>query len=100
VGFVVDEVALGQVFFEYFGFPCQIIIPPNSPSSYSPEAGTIDLLVIPVPRLPNSIPPPFQLRKNTLLRAPKTSNISTENCKYSKNYFSPYYSRQLTIKVA
>jgi hypothetical protein len=23
VGFVVDEVALGQVFFEYFGFACQ-----------------------------------------------------------------------------
>jgi hypothetical protein len=23
VGFVVDEVALGQAFFEYFGFPCQ-----------------------------------------------------------------------------
>jgi hypothetical protein len=23
LGFVVDKVALGQVFFEYFGFPCQ-----------------------------------------------------------------------------
>jgi hypothetical protein len=23
VGFVVGEMALGQVFFEYFGFPCQ-----------------------------------------------------------------------------
>jgi hypothetical protein len=23
VGFVVDKAALGQVFFEYFGFPCQ-----------------------------------------------------------------------------
>jgi hypothetical protein len=23
VGFVVDNVALGQVFSEYFGFPCQ-----------------------------------------------------------------------------
>jgi hypothetical protein len=23
VGFVVDKVALGHVFFEYFGFPCQ-----------------------------------------------------------------------------
>jgi hypothetical protein len=22
-GFVVDKAALGQVFFEYFGFPCQ-----------------------------------------------------------------------------
>jgi hypothetical protein len=23
MGFVVEKVALGQVFFEYFGFPCQ-----------------------------------------------------------------------------
>jgi hypothetical protein len=23
VGFVVDKVASGQIFFEYFGFPCQ-----------------------------------------------------------------------------
>jgi hypothetical protein len=34
VEFVVDKVALGQVFSEYFGFPClPIIIPPNSPST-------------------------------------------------------------------
>jgi hypothetical protein len=25
VGFVVDKVALGQVFSEYFGFPCQFL---------------------------------------------------------------------------
>jgi hypothetical protein len=31
VEFVVDKVALGQVFSEYFSFPCQS--PPNSPSS-------------------------------------------------------------------
>jgi hypothetical protein len=42
VGFVVDEVALGQVFSEYFGFPCQSTFPPNSPSSQSSRAGTID----------------------------------------------------------
>jgi hypothetical protein len=29
--FVVDEVALGKVFTAYFGFPCQIIIPPIAP---------------------------------------------------------------------
>jgi hypothetical protein len=40
VGFVVDNVAPGQVFSEYFGFPCQFI-PPNSPSSQSPGAGII-----------------------------------------------------------
>jgi hypothetical protein len=34
VGFVVDKVALGQVFSDYFGFPCQpIFIPPISPQS-------------------------------------------------------------------
>jgi hypothetical protein len=48
VGFVVDKAALGQVFSEYFGFPLPII-PPNSPSSYSPGAGTIGLLVAAVP---------------------------------------------------
>jgi hypothetical protein len=36
VGFVVDKVALGQVFYEYFGFPCQssihqILHPHNHP---------------------------------------------------------------------
>jgi hypothetical protein len=36
VGFVVDKVALGQVFSEYFGFPCQsslhqILHPHNHP---------------------------------------------------------------------
>jgi hypothetical protein len=36
VGFVVDKVALGQVFSEYFGLPLPIFIPaitPQSPSS-------------------------------------------------------------------
>jgi hypothetical protein len=36
VGFVVDKVVLGQVFSEYFGFPCTIFIPPISPQSPSP----------------------------------------------------------------
>jgi hypothetical protein len=36
VEFVVDKVASGQVFSEYFGFPCQKpFIPPTSPSSSS-----------------------------------------------------------------
>jgi hypothetical protein len=30
VGFVVDKVALGQVFSDYFGFPLPIFIPPIS----------------------------------------------------------------------
>jgi hypothetical protein len=36
VGFVVDKVALGPVFSQYFGVPCQIFIPPISPQSPSP----------------------------------------------------------------
>jgi hypothetical protein len=31
-----DKVALGQVFSEYFGFPCPIFIPSISPQSPSP----------------------------------------------------------------
>jgi hypothetical protein len=33
--FVVDKVALGQVFSEYFGFPLPIFIPPIAPQSSS-----------------------------------------------------------------
>jgi hypothetical protein len=39
VGFVVDKVALGQVFSEYFGFPCKIFIPSISPQSSSLSSG-------------------------------------------------------------
>jgi hypothetical protein len=31
VGFVVDKMALGQVFFEYFDFPCQFSMLHNHP---------------------------------------------------------------------
>jgi hypothetical protein len=42
VGFVVDKVALGQVFSEYFGLPCQKpFIPPTSPSSSSQSPGAV-----------------------------------------------------------
>jgi hypothetical protein len=36
VRFVVEKVALGQVFSEYFAFTCTIFIPPISPQSPSP----------------------------------------------------------------
>jgi hypothetical protein len=36
VGFVVDKVALGQFFSDYFGFPMPIFIPPISSQSPSP----------------------------------------------------------------
>jgi hypothetical protein len=50
VGFVVEKFTLEQVFSKYFGFPCQ--------TSYSPEAGTIGLLVAAVQIGPILTPPP------------------------------------------
>jgi hypothetical protein len=41
VGFVVDKVALGQVFSEYFGFPCQSSFHQLLHIHISPGAGTI-----------------------------------------------------------
>jgi hypothetical protein len=43
VGFVVDKVALGQVFSEYFGFPCQSSFHQflHNHHHLSPGAGTI-----------------------------------------------------------
>jgi hypothetical protein len=50
VGFVADKMAPGQVFSEYFGFPCQPhFIPPTSPSSQSPGTGTIGQYMAAVP---------------------------------------------------
>jgi hypothetical protein len=42
MGFVVDKAALGQVFSEYFGFPCQFSFHIHHLSSW---AGTIGQLV-------------------------------------------------------
>jgi hypothetical protein len=36
VGFVVDKVALGQIFFKYFGFPCQSSFHPTVTITYLP----------------------------------------------------------------
>jgi hypothetical protein len=45
VGFVVDKVALGQVFSEYFGFPCQFSFLGLLRTHLSSGAGTIGQLV-------------------------------------------------------
>jgi hypothetical protein len=45
-------------FLRVLRFPLPIIIPPNSPSSYSPGAATVGLLVTAVPSGPNWTPPP------------------------------------------
>jgi hypothetical protein len=69
VGFVVDKVALGQVFSEYIGLPCQF-------SFYrllhihhlSSEAGTIGQLVADVPSGPSLTPPQeTKLRKQLIV---------------------------------
>jgi hypothetical protein len=51
VGFVVDKVALGQVFTEYFGFPCQFSFHRllHIQHHLSSEVGTIGQLVADVP---------------------------------------------------
>jgi hypothetical protein len=51
VGFVVDKVALGQVFSKYFGFPCQIAFHRllHNHHHLSPGAGKIGQIVAAVP---------------------------------------------------
>jgi hypothetical protein len=65
VGFVVDKVALGQVFSEYFGFPCQFsfhrLLHTHRLSS---EAGTIGQILADVPSgLKISLTPPQETKK-------------------------------------
>jgi hypothetical protein len=65
VGFPVDSVALGQIFSEYFGFPClPIFIPQISPQSPSPiTRGWYNRPVVAaVPKVP-----PHKLKKNNPL---------------------------------
>jgi hypothetical protein len=49
VGFVVDEVTVGQVFFEYFAFPCYFPFH-QMPHAHLPTgAGSINQIVADVP---------------------------------------------------
>jgi hypothetical protein len=68
VGFVVDKVALGQVFPEYFGFPCQIFILPIAPQSPSslfwglynrPEVAAVPSGLSPTPLIKKILRNPF-----------------------------------------
>jgi hypothetical protein len=58
VGFVVDNAALGQVFSEYFGFPCQLFHQFLNRHNH-PELA----LVAAEPSEPTEIPPPAILNK-------------------------------------
>jgi hypothetical protein len=75
---VVYKMALGQVFSEYFGFPCQPhFIPPTSPSSQSPGTGTIGQYMAAVPRgHPIWTPPPIIRIKNKINKKNKQASIN------------------------
>jgi hypothetical protein len=64
VGFVADKMALGQVFSEYFGFPCQFSFHQLLHIHYhlSSGAGTIDQIVADVPS-GLSLTPPQEIKK-------------------------------------
>jgi hypothetical protein len=66
MGFVVDKVALGQDFSEYFGFPCQYYLHGllHTHHHLSSGAGTIGQLVADVPSGLNLTPPQETKRKN------------------------------------
>jgi hypothetical protein len=64
VGFVVDKVALKQVFSEYFGFPCQFSFHQMLNTHLLSGAGTIGQLVADVPS-GLSLTPPHEMKKNT-----------------------------------
>jgi hypothetical protein len=62
VGFVVEKVALEQVFSEYFDFPCQFSFH-QMLHNQSSEAGTICQLVADVPSR-FSVTPPHEIKNN------------------------------------
>jgi hypothetical protein len=66
VGFVVDKVALGRIFSEYFGFPCQSSIHQILHHHNHPGQATIGQLVAAVPSGPSWTPPPTK-RKECVL---------------------------------
>jgi hypothetical protein len=59
VGFMVDKVALGQVLFEYFGFPCRFLFRRllHTHHHLSSGAGTIGQIVADVPSGLSPTPP-------------------------------------------
>jgi hypothetical protein len=64
VGFVVDKVALGQVFSEYFGFPCQFTFHLLFHTDFhlSSGAGRIGQTVADVPSGLSTHPTPYHRR--------------------------------------
>jgi hypothetical protein len=67
VGFVVGKVALGQVFSEYFGLPCQFSFHRLLHTHLSSGAGTIGQLVADIPS-GLSLTPPQETKKESKLK--------------------------------
>jgi hypothetical protein len=69
MGFVVDNVALGQVFSEYFGFPCQFSFHRLLHTHHLLSgAGTVGELAVDVPMLTQShLTAPRKYKKSTYL---------------------------------
>jgi hypothetical protein len=70
VGFVVEKVALGRVFSEYFGFPCQSSLHKILHHHNHPGQATIGQSVAAVPSEPSWTPPPTKRIKKKLSIAP------------------------------
>jgi hypothetical protein len=66
VGFLVDRVSLGQVFSEYFDFPCQFSYYQILHAHLSSGAGTIGQIVADVPR-GLSLTPPQEIKKKVVI---------------------------------
>jgi hypothetical protein len=103
VGFVVDKVALGQVFSEYFGFPCQFSFHRlfNTHHHLSSGAGTTGQLVSDVPS-GLSLPPP-QGTENYTTPSPKVfmscCSINLIGVKFYV-YFKMWQSSRMWRRVA
>jgi hypothetical protein len=76
VGFVVDKVALGQVFSEYFGFPCQSSF--HQILHHHPGQATIGQSVAAVPSGPSWTPPPTKRIKKEKATAAQAEQHLTD----------------------
>jgi hypothetical protein len=65
---MVDKVALGRVFFEYFGFPCQSSFHQILHHHNHPGQATIGKSVAAVPSGPSWTPPPTKRKKKQMAR--------------------------------
>jgi hypothetical protein len=67
-GFCCGQSGIGAGFLRVLRFALPIVIPPISPSSYSPRAGIIGLLVAAVPSGPNWTPYQFKKIKKFIMK--------------------------------